>query len=660
MGSVSFRLPGWGLLALDLSLAGLLLVLPLRRASRDDQGDGLSHVVLPANRPISHWRTLFFYACLAGSSTLLLAVPGVLPSYRAIVSRVVLQAYGHPAVVPVYVGHLDAAIRVLVVIDLICLTVTVPAGLGRRLALGLHAAGYLVLSVGLDALILIVSMSIHLPIGSYAFVGTLATVAAASLVMLRILVTAFSLPGPSGLMIRGGPRRAAAVVFWLALIAVIALLLAVLALISLVAATHPNLGLALFLGYPLLFSTFFIILLTLGGRIRRPTLTGPPPPLDVIMPAYNEAEGIADSLLAIDAAAAHYAGPVHVVVGDDGSTDGTTAVAAAAMHKFTAASGHITHIPHEGKARALNAALAETTANVVIRIDADVMVHRQALAGVPRWFTDPTVGTVGAFMMPDPRGRSFFHKMRTFECLFSFGFCRPALSRVDAVSCIPGTFAAFRREPVLQFGGFVTGMNGEDTDLTLQLGRLGYRAVVDPAIISYEDVPSTLSEFCSQRLRWNRAGIQVMARHSPLSAGESSPRTWFLFLRTGMIRVASLLRPLAFIHAAQVAIFVPAVRRDLGFVGVLYLLGAVPCFIAIVFLSVRRGQWTKLGWMLCWYPFSLLRRVIVLESLLTLPSRPLHRAARSPTQLSETFDEIALPARRPRVSEPGSATSPRS
>jgi cellulose synthase/poly-beta-1,6-N-acetylglucosamine synthase-like glycosyltransferase len=651
MGS-GFSFPGWGLLVLDLSLAGILLVVPLRQPSRDDHGDGLAHVVLPANRPASPWRTLFFYVALAGSSTLLLGVTGLVPSYRAVVSRVVLQAYGHPALVPVYAGHVDAGLRVLVVLDLVCLTLTVPAGPGRRLALGLHAVGFLVLSIGLDALLIIVSISVHLPIGSYAFVATVANLAAASLVMLRILVTTFSLPGPSRL-VPHGTRRAAAVVFGVALIAVIALLLAVLALLTLVAASHPNVGLALFLGYPVLFSALFIILLTLGGRARRPALNGPPPPLEVIMPAYNEADGIADNLLAIDRAAACYEGPVHVVVGDDGSTDQTTTVAEAAMRQFTAASGHITHIPHQGKASALNAALAETTADIVIRIDADVIVHPKALAGVPRWFTDPTVGTVGAFMMPDPRGRSFFHRMRAFECLISFGFARPALSRVDAVSCIPGTFAAFRRAPAVRFGGFVTGMNGEDADLTLQLGRLGYRAVIDPAIISFEDVPGTLSSFRAQRLRWNRAGIQVMSRHSPLSSGESSPRTWFLFLRTGLIRITSLLRPLVYIHAFQVAIFVPALRREIGFVGLLYLLGALPSLIPIVVLSFRHGHWRKLGWMLCWYPYSVLRRVIVLESLLTLPPRPILQIAGSPARFTNAIERAAPAANTTRGYEPG-------
>jgi cellulose synthase/poly-beta-1,6-N-acetylglucosamine synthase-like glycosyltransferase len=84
---------------------------------------------------------------------------------------------------------------------------------------------------------------------------------------------------------------------------------------------------------------------------------------------------------------------------------------------------------------------------------------------------------------------------------------------------IPGTFTAFRRAPAEAVGGFPVGMNGEDTDLTMQLGRLGYRAVIDPRIRCYEDVPRTAAEFVEQRTRWARAGFHVFARHEPLRSG---------------------------------------------------------------------------------------------------------------------------------------------
>ena len=66
-------------------------------------------------------------------------------------------------------------------------------------------------------------------------------------------------------------------------------------------------------------------------------------------------------------------------------------------------------------------------------------------------------------------------------------------------------------------------MNGEDSDVTMQIGRLGYRVVVDPRIRSYEDVPRSPGEFVEQRTRWARAGFHVFARHVPLRAGSLAP-----------------------------------------------------------------------------------------------------------------------------------------
>ena len=77
--------------------------------------------------------------------------------------------------------------------------------------------------------------------------------------------------------------------------------------------------------------------------------------------------------------------------------------------------------------------------------------------------------------------------------------------------------------PAETAGGFPVGMNGEDADLTMQIGRLGYRVVVDPRIRSYEDVPGTIGEFVEQRTRWARGGIHAYARHVPLRSGGAGP-----------------------------------------------------------------------------------------------------------------------------------------
>ena len=51
------------------------------------------------------------------------------------------------------------------------------------------------------------------------------------------------------------------------------------------------------------------------------------PPVDVIVPAYNEEDNIARLLRSIDVAAARYGGPVRVVVSNDGSSDRTEQIA---------------------------------------------------------------------------------------------------------------------------------------------------------------------------------------------------------------------------------------------------------------------------------------------------------------------------------------------
>jgi cellulose synthase/poly-beta-1,6-N-acetylglucosamine synthase-like glycosyltransferase len=96
----------------------------------------------------------------------------------------------------------------------------------------------------------------------------------------------------------------------------------------------------------------------------------------------------------------------------------------------------------------LNVALAETTADLVVRIDADTIVDEKVFVPLPRWFLDPEIGLVEAMMFPRWR-RSLFPHMRLFEELKQFGFIHPAMQVVDGVNVVPGVFTAFRRSEAL-------------------------------------------------------------------------------------------------------------------------------------------------------------------------------------------------------------------
>jgi cellulose synthase/poly-beta-1,6-N-acetylglucosamine synthase-like glycosyltransferase len=355
--------------------------------------------------------------------------------------------------------------------------------------------------------------------------------------------------------------------------------------------------------------------------VRRPRLGDERPPIDVIIPAYNEEAVVVETLRSIDAAAARYGGSVRVILANDGSTDRTRAVAEAAIARFVAATGRVIEGQHNGKSAALNLALAETNAGIVIRIDADTLIDERALVYLPRWFSDPTVGLVEALMWPRWE-RTPYHRLRMFEELKTFGLNHRLLQNVDAVSVVPGVFTAFRRGPAQELGGFTVGMNGEDGDFTMRMSRLGWQTRLDPKIIVHEGVPATFMELREQRVRWCRATIHNQARHGIYRAGIGAPNVWFMQTLQYFRRVYS---PIAFmlpVYLLIYAMFEGTWRTPVvAFLGAVFV-GQASFMLLQWILAVGYGFGRRIGWVLLWPVWQYFLIMFATESLLSLPGRP--------------------------------------
>lgn len=614
-----------------VALAIFLLVWPLRSHESSDAGDGWGQVII--DKPHQAWpRRVMVLLALFLVATAFVAInrDAIAAGYSYLVMHLTLWAFPSPAVIAPYAKHLEPAFRAMIALGIVLFGVVAPARIDRKMVIISHAAVYLGISVLFDSLLLAIAAATRLPIGGYGVEGILMNMLLGGVVMLHVFFTSFQLPRPTRVPVQRGAYRwptiqlvgaGAATLF------IYGLLIAL--LVNSGIAAH---GIMLFIGfmtYSVLWNGLMVVLLILGLFSRhRPPDSDERPPIHVIICAYNEDPGIEDTLRSIEAAAVTYAGPVRVTVADDGSTDGTGVLSRAVMNQFTAASGEVLDCPHGGKSAALNAALARVTAPIVIRIDADVVIGPDSFVYLPGWFRDPSVGCVGAGTLPR-MGRSWIHRMRLLECLSSFYFARVGLMTVDGISCIPGTFQAFRPAPALAVGGYVTGMNGEDADLTMLLGRLGYRVIIDTRIRVFEDVPSTVLELQEQRLRWYRAGAHVFARQGPLLAGSAGPRVWFNSVRLITLRFLGTLRPILFLYSAVMALLHPTSYRNIWFVFVLFGSSVVPVILVTSVVAIRHHYARYLPWFLIWYPtFVVLRRAIVIESLLTLPTRPV-RAPRA-------------------------------
>ncbi|MCI4366958.1 MAG: glycosyltransferase [Thermoplasmata archaeon] len=329
----------------------------------------------------------------------------------------------------------------------------------------------------------------------------------------------------------------------------------------------------------------------------------PPPPVSeyhpsvsILMPAYNEERWITDAIRHADVAAGQYPGPVEIIIGNDGSTDRTSALARRAVLRLRHARGMVVDLPHAGKSNGLNGALALATGEIVIRLDADTFVsERLGFAAIIPHFADPEVGGVQGSIHPRQR-TGWTRKLRALEIAWGHYFQRPAIMGARSGEVIDGLFSAFRRKDLVALGGWVP-WNGEDTELSMRIQRLGYRVRLEFGARAFEDVPEDYKALRRQRVRWARGILLANGQHYP-SLVSKTPEfaglgvlLWFLtFARSGV-------RSLVYVFLVLLLLVLGV--HALVDVAYLLLLALVLRGIPLAYFLAKMERWD----MLVWIPF---------------------------------------------------------
>lgn len=235
------------------------------------------------------------------------------------------------------------------------------------------------------------------------------------------------------------------------------------------------------------------------------------PEVSVIVPAYNEevnAIRTVESLLQQD-----YPN-LRIVFVDDGSKDKTYEVvknAFAGNEKVD-----VLTKPNGGKASALNYGIGMTTAPFVVCIDADTQLKKDAVRLlIKRILQNPHAENVGAVAGNVKVGNeiNMITRWQSIEYITSQNFDRRAFGLLNCITVVPGALGAFRREAILNAGGFTTDTLAEDCDLTMRLHKCGYIILNCNDAISYTEAPETVSQFLKQRFRWSFGTMQAFWKH---------------------------------------------------------------------------------------------------------------------------------------------------
>jgi cellulose synthase/poly-beta-1,6-N-acetylglucosamine synthase-like glycosyltransferase len=237
------------------------------------------------------------------------------------------------------------------------------------------------------------------------------------------------------------------------------------------------------------------------------------PRISVLVPMHNE-ERVARQCLEALLRCTYPVERLEIIPIDDHSSDGTAAILdALAAAQPVIRPLHRRDEGERGKPAALNDALQVATGDIVLVFDADYIPSRGMLRDLAICFQDPEVGAVMGRVVPYNTKTNLLTRLLDLERSGGYQVDQQARHNLRLIPQYGGTVGGFRREQVLELGGFDPRVLAEDTDLTIRLYLRGWKVAYANRVECFEEVPEVWEVRSRQIHRWSRGHNAVMFRY---------------------------------------------------------------------------------------------------------------------------------------------------
>ncbi len=189
------------------------------------------------------------------------------------------------------------------------------------------------------------------------------------------------------------------------------------------------------------------------------------------------------------------------------------------------------------KPKALNYALPFTRGAFVVVYDAEDVPEPDQLRRTASLFARrPDIGCIQAELVADNADETVLTALFASEYSGQFGIMLPGLARWGFPMPLGGTSNHFRRDVLMEIGGWDAFNVTEDADLGLRLARCRKRSATLTSR-TYEEAPVTVSAWFRQRTRWMKGWMQTFLVHNrhPLTLWRDLGAVNFLALEIYMI-----------------------------------------------------------------------------------------------------------------------------
>ncbi|MDD5292600.1 MAG: glycosyltransferase, partial [Candidatus Omnitrophica bacterium] len=250
------------------------------------------------------------------------------------------------------------------------------------------------------------------------------------------------------------------------------------------------------------------------------------PDVSIIIPAYNEGEGIG---LTIEKAvnAGYPLDKIEIIAINDGSKDNTLDVIRKTAAKYPELVKVISFEQNKGKLAGMVAGIKQARAEVIIFVDSDSYIDEGSIYKLVQPLVNHNIAAVSGRVRAQNAERNILAAMQDVWYYIMFKE-KSADSVFGTVGCAPGCFSAYRRKDVLAVLDDFAGVKvtcGEDRTLTNLVLKNGKKVVYQSTATASTIVPHRLKQFLKQQIRWQRSwayeglsAARFMWKKNPCSA----------------------------------------------------------------------------------------------------------------------------------------------
>jgi cellulose synthase (UDP-forming) len=170
---------------------------------------------------------------------------------------------------------------------------------------------------------------------------------------------------------------------------------------------------------------------------------------------------------------------------------------------------HVTRTNRQdAKAGNINNILKQAKGELCVVLDPDHVPVPEFLDSVVPYFIDEKIGYVQVVQAYSNRDESLVAKGAAQQTFQFYGPMMMTMNKYGTVMAI-GANCTFRRSALDSIGGHAAGL-AEDMHTAMQLHAKGWRSVYVPEVLTRGLVPSTLSAYYKQQLKWARGTLELL------------------------------------------------------------------------------------------------------------------------------------------------------